>query len=191
MENSTTLIKRREVLEDFLRDFDGMLSNCDSIDNWPDTIPTFRPKPDREAVVRRQAGELQLKTAVAARIVQELGIEFRYKPRGTMGTVPVNPVYAWQSIFQGDPMVDAQFVYDACNQAIGLLNHQAREALEHEQTVAGRVERIVATPHGIWRALRGVPNAARHQKTGFISGIAVAAIGGALTVLIVYLVHLL
>lgn len=187
--SSSVLLKRRQKVEDFLRAFDAMLANCEANDTWLDDLPSFRPKPGREQTVARQASELQATTVVAAEIVQNLGIIYRYKPRGTMQTVPLNPVYAWKTIFDRDPMVNAEHVYDACNQAIGLLGHRAEEAYEHERSVTGRVERVSAAPRRVWRAVRGASDATSQQKTAFVSGIVVTAVGGALGTYLAHVLH--
>lgn len=184
-----SLLKRRQLIEEFLASFDAMIRNCDPVDNWPDDTPSWRPKPGRDAIVNRQASELHVKTAVAAEIVERLGLTHRWKPRGTFQTMPVNPVLAWPSIFQRDPITSTEYIYSSCNQAIGLLTHGAEEAHEHEQSVTGRIEHAADAPRRLWRAVRGAPRATSEHKTAFASGILVTAIGGAIGTYLAHLLH--
>jgi hypothetical protein len=77
----------------------------------------------------------------------------------------VNPAVQWRTILDFDPRFPPTAILAVCNQAIGVLEAQAEDAEEHEQSLAAKVE-------GITRIAPGLPrDGTGHLRTTFLASI--------------------
>lgn len=182
MDPSTALRRRQSAVAEFLMKFHELLRLCEREPSWGGSMPRWvLASTSNEARVSSLVSDLNLLTGAAAKAVAGVGIEARYKPRGThpANTVPVNPVLVWTTLF-ADPMTTAEIVIQSCQQAIGILESDAVDAEEREASFEGKVERIAAKPRNLWRAVIGAPREARAHKS--------AAWGGAFVALLIAVV---
>jgi hypothetical protein len=106
---------------------------------------------EREAA--RRTAEVNRVAGRAAYALASVGSVVDWKPPGQPPgySQPVNPAAAWSTILQESPMFDVSMIH-ACNQqAIGVLDAQASEAQEHEDSFTGRVENVT----GFFARIRG------------------------------------
>jgi hypothetical protein len=73
-------------------------------------------------------------------------------------------------------MIQAEMIFSLCNQGIGHLVEQIDDAVEHETSLEGRIERAFGTP---WRLIRAAFGYAGHTPRTdaagtFVSGLVVA-----------------
>lgn len=142
--------RQAAAVDDFLAAFGSLLDLCEPTADFG-SMPTWKARQEANlSALNYQRTSLDRRSGPAAEAVESVGAIYQYKPRGTMATVPANPVLMAGTLFK-DPMVDAETVYTCCNRAIGLLKQHQADAEEHERSLEGRVERLVGAP---WRLLR-------------------------------------
>lgn len=143
MSDARTYRRRYDDVQAFLAALAHLLDACESSGNdaFGVSYPTWTPKPGREAEAARRAAEVD---RAAGRAALALGREFfiEWKPRGTFQTQPVSPASGWRTILEYDPNFTVDVIFAVCNQALGVLEARAIEAEEHEQSLAGKVERV-------------------------------------------------
>jgi hypothetical protein len=141
--------------------------------------PTWAPQPGQEAEAAQRAAEVD---RTAGRAALAFGREFYidWKPRGTFQTQPVSPATRWRTILDRDPDFGVDVIFTVSNQAIGALDVWADEADEHEQSLAGKIERITG------RSRRGSSRTeSGHLRSGFIA----ATLGIPPALVVAYLAH--
>jgi hypothetical protein len=108
----------------------------------------------------QRANELYLTlsalTGPAADAVESVGVMIGFKPSGTMNHYPMNPVAAWPTLFTDQPMINVEYLFGSCNQALGRLSAEAERARSVEGSLAGLIGRFVAFPRRV-REAAGLP----------------------------------
>jgi hypothetical protein len=171
--------KRRHDVMSFASALQRFLAVCEGGEETLVGYMPVRPRPGQEAEAERLAAEVDRLSGRAA--LAFAGQHFiEWKPRGTMQTVRVDPAVQWRTILDFDPRFPPSAILAVCNQAIGVLESQAEDAEEHEQSLAGRMERVTRTP-GFPRAQTG------HLRTAFLASL--VGIPGAL--IVAYIAYLL
>jgi hypothetical protein len=185
---SVVLTGRRDAVVKFLTEFDALLALCEPRqDYYGGSMSPWRPKPGRENEVMSGGASIDRLTGPAARALQSVGAVFQFKPAGTMQTQPANPVLLWSTLFAESPMVSAELVYRLCNQAIGLLEEDIDEAVRHESSFEGKVERVVGTP---WRLVRAAFGRSGYAPaTDAIGTVVVTVVGGLIVAYVAHLLH--
>jgi hypothetical protein len=180
---SVVLTRRKVAVETFMRELDALLSACEPKSSVMSDMPTWVPKAGQEQFVAAKRAEVDQLTRPAAIALESVGVGYQYKPAGTMQTQAANPVLVWTTLLRS-PMVEAQTIYSLCNQAIGHLVEQINDAIEHENSLEGKIERWFGTP---WRLIRSAFGNDRYapkvDAVGTVVSLAVALVAA-------YLVHI-
>jgi hypothetical protein len=139
--NSKTLRRRQQEIAAFGEALTRLLDVCEPHERLA-AFPTWAARPGQEPEASRRTAELD---RVAGRAAQAFGTDFfiEWKPRGTWQTQPVSPAMGWRTIFDYDPNFGVDVIFAVCHQAIGAIDARATEAEEHEQSLAGKVERVI------------------------------------------------
>jgi hypothetical protein len=82
-----------------------------------------------------------------------------------MQTVRVNPAVQWRTILDFDPRFPPSAILAVCNQAVGVLEAQAEDAEEREQSLAGKIERGARIAPRLPRDRTG------HLRTAFVTSV--------------------
>lgn len=147
---SIVLARRKMAIEKFMPELRLLLSACEPRQAIMDSMPTWIPKYGQEHFVEAQHGIVDQLTRPAAMALESVGVGYRYKPAGTLQTQAANPVLVWSTLLN-DPMIQVPTIFSLCNQGIGHLVEQINDAIEHESSLEGRIERAFGTP---WRLIR-------------------------------------
>jgi hypothetical protein len=179
---SVMLKRRRSAVEKFMQELTALLSACEPQQSITRSMPTWAPKAGQRAFVAAQHGVVDQLTRPAAIALDSVGVGYQYKPAGTWQTQAANPVLAWSTLLTS-PMIQAETIYSLCNQAIGHLIEQINDAVEHEDSLEGRIERAFGSPWRLIRAAFGHAGyAPRADAVGtFLSAVAVALVAAYLS----------
>jgi hypothetical protein len=161
-------------------------------------VPTHGLSPYPRWVPKRtydqRANELYLTlnalTGPAADTLKAVGVTIGFKPSGTINHYPMNPVAAWPTLFTDQPMINVEYLFGSCNQALGRLATEAERARSLERSLAGLIGRFVAFPRRV-REAAGLPSEglAGRVATGVgvlaqvLIGLFVTVAGGLLVIL--------
>jgi hypothetical protein len=172
---SVVLTRRKDAVEKFVRELAALLSACEPQQSIISSMPTWAPRAGREQFVATQHGVVDQLTRPAAIALDTVGVHYQYKRAGTWETQTTNPVLVWSTLLI-QPMIQAEMIFSLCNQGIGHLVEQIDDAVEHETSLEGRIERAFGTPWRLIRAAFGYAgHAPRTDAVGtFVSGLVVA-----------------
>lgn len=139
------------------------------------------PTPGRETEYAKLRNEVDLAAGRATPAFASTGQVILWKPRGRPDGYwqPVNPAAGWTTILSDDPMFDADTILANCDQAVGMLDAKAADAEEHEQSFEGRIAHVTE----FWSRVKPT---GRTQSAGFVQGVAVTVVGGALLALLLH-----
>ena len=170
-------------LRDFLLAFDKLIQDLEPTIGLG-RFPRWEPKPGRESQAERTISELTRLAGAAAEAFDASGVGIDYKPPGTMQTRPVNPALIWSTIFDEMPMLDPSLMAIVGRQALGLLEHRAREQAARQRgfigalawffTLAPRVREAAGLP------ARSAPGQVVTWITVIVQGLIVTVVGGVL-----------
>jgi hypothetical protein len=166
---SKTYRQRQRDIADFAAALTRLLDVCEQHGSLA-SFPTWAPQPGHES----EAAQLAATVDVAAgRAALAFGSDFYidWKPRGTWQTQPVSPASGWRTILDSDPHFDVQTILAVCNQAIGALDAAARQAEEHEQSLAGKLGWVTGRSRG-----GGSGSSSAGGPQGFVVAFAVALV---------------
>ena len=183
--HSVMLARRRDAVVKFMRELDALLGACEPDQSFTSNMPTWVPKAGQERFVAAQRGVVDQLTRPAAIALDSVGVDYDFKRSGTWQTQSMNPVLAWSTLLNS-PMITADLVYSLCNQAIGQLSAQVSDAVEHEGSLEGRVERVFGTP---WRLLRAAFGHSDYAPKVDAAGTVVSLIVTLLAAYITYRLH--
>jgi hypothetical protein len=170
---SKTYRRRQQDIAAFAEALSRFLDVCEAHESFAGN-PTWAPRPGQEAEAGRRAAELDV---IAGRAASAFGSEYviNWSPRGTFQEYPVNPATGWATILDRDPNFTVDVIFSVCRQAVGSLDARAIEAEEHEQSLAGKVERITGSNR---RSLsRNASGGIRGAFVAFIVGVPATLVG--------------
>ena len=172
--------KRCDDVIAFGRAFQGLLDVCEGGEETFVGVMPVRPRPGQDTEAARLAAQVdQLSGRAALAFGGQHFID--WSPRGTMQTVRVNPAVQWRTILDFDPRFPPSAILAVCNQAVGVLEAQAEDAEEHEQSLAGKMERATRVTPGLPRDHAG------NLRTAFLASF----VGIPAALIVAYLAYLL
>lgn len=185
MPSSKTLRRRLHDVQEFDNALGHLLEVLEPVQEPLSFETTWRVRDGYQEEASRRAADIDRAAGRAAHALASVGSIVQWKPSGRPPGYwqPVNAAAAWSTILDRSPMFDASVIH-ACNQqAIGVLDAQASEAEEHEDSFTGRVENLT----GFFRRISG--DKSRGQPSQYGAVIFGAVVTGVVALVVAYLTY--
>jgi hypothetical protein len=191
---SEEIERYRQAITAFGECLKELLSNMKPVQaSFLTSYPQWVPLPGQEERVAELRARASILTGPASEAVEAVGVSVAHKPSGTMRQYAMNPVAAWSTMLTDRPMIDAQLIFDSCNQALGRLAVEAGKARSTEGSLVGLVARFVSFPRRV-REAAGLPpdkwSGRLATGLGIAAQVFVVVLGGLLLALLTKLLGL-
>lgn len=181
MRKSARLECQRDSVERFRDDLTALLEVAHKVSAGY-TVYYWRARPEFEKEYESRKTAVARSAGAAADAADTVGLMLHLRPPPVTGepAVRINPIRTWATALDPPNDLTTDTIIDYCDQVTGTLDSRAREARSVEESLAGRVARVIGFPSEVRSVIQSSYGGGRTASVGFWVAVAVEVVGGLL-----------